>query len=159
MYLQRRNPNVPGISSKLKPPQDRKLNRVIKYWKIIMEITPVSDIYVNDVLTAETLSIDHFIPWSYVAHDEFWNLSPTTKSINSSKSNNLALCGKEYFSYQMMWKYDVIHKEFIKCSKEHVNSDDVLMKLYRKDISKSEFQENLGNILLTIYNAARNAGF
>ncbi|WP_313185089.1 HNH endonuclease domain-containing protein [Lacrimispora sp.] len=167
MYLQRRNPNVPGISSKLEPPQDRKLNKVIKYWKTIMEITPVSDIYGNEVLTGETLSIDHFIPWSYVAHDEFWNLHPTTKSINSSKSNNLpdwdkyftALCEKEYFSYLMMWKYDLIHKEFIKCSKAHVNSDDVMMKLYRENLSEIEFKENLNNILLPIYSAAKNAGF
>ncbi|SET70565.1 HNH endonuclease [Lacrimispora sphenoides] len=167
MYLQRRNPNVPGISSKLEPPKDRKLNKVIKYWKTIMEITPVTDIYGNKVLTGETLSIDHFIPWSYVAHDEFWNLHPTTKSINCSKSNNLpdwktyfpALIEKEYFSYQMMWKYDVVHKEFLKCSREHVNSDNVMTKLYKENISKSEFQENLENILLPIYNAARNAGF
>ncbi|WP_313256618.1 hypothetical protein [Lacrimispora sp.] len=62
MYLQRRNPNVPGISCKLKPPQNRKLNRVFKYWKTIMEIAPVNDIYGNEVLTGETLSIDHFIP-------------------------------------------------------------------------------------------------
>ncbi len=167
MYLQRRNPNVPGISSKLEPPQDRKLNKVIKYWKTIMAITPVTDIYGNEVLTEETLSIDHFIPWSYVAHDEFWNLHPTTKSINSSKSNYLpdwnkyftALYDKEYFSYQMMWKYDVVHKEFLKCSREHVNNNDVLMKLYREGISKGEFQGNLENILLPVYNAARNAGF
>ena len=167
IYLQRRNPNVPGISSKLEPPQERKLNKVIKYWKIIMEITPVTDIYGNKVLTGETLSIDHFIPWSYVAHDELWNLHPTTKSINSCKSNNLpewnryftALCDKEYFSYQMMWKYDVVYKEFLKCSREHVNSDDVFMKLYREGISKGEFQENLENILLPVYDAARNVGF
>ena len=132
-----------------------------------MEIAPVFDIYGNEVLTGETLSIDHFIPWSYVAHDEFWNLNPTTKRINSSKSNNLpdwdkyflALSGKEYFSYQMMWKYDVIHKEFIKCSKEHINSDDVMMRLYRENISECEFRESLENILLPIYNAAKNAGF
>ncbi len=167
MYLQRRNPNVPGIASKLESPQERKLNRVIKYWKTVMEIAPVTDIYGNEMLTEETLSIDHFIPWSYVAHDEFWNLNPTTKSINSSKSNNLpdwktyfpALFEKEYFSYQMMWEYDIIHKEFIKCSREHVNSNDVMMKLYREDISKREFQENLENILLPVHNAAKNAGF
>ena len=41
------------------------------------------------MLTDKDISIDHFVPWSYVAHDEFWNLSPTTRSINSSKSNNL----------------------------------------------------------------------
>lgn len=167
IYLQKRNPNVPGISSKLEAPQNRKLNKVIKYWKTIMEIAPVTDIYGNEVLTEETLSIDHFIPWSYVAHDEFWNLHPTTKSINSSKSNNLpdwktyfpALFEKEYFSYQMMWKYEVVHKEFAKCSREHINSDDVIMKLYRENIPEREFLKNLEGILLPVYNAAKNAGF
>lgn len=30
-----------------------------------------------------------YIPWSYVAHDELYNLTPTTKNVNSSKSNRL----------------------------------------------------------------------
>jgi len=80
MYLQRRNPNVPGISSKLEAPQNRKLSKVIKYWKTIMGISPVIDIYGNEILTGATLSIDHY---------EFWDLYPTTKSINSCKNNNL----------------------------------------------------------------------
>jgi CRISPR/Cas system Type II protein with McrA/HNH and RuvC-like nuclease domain len=37
----------------------------------------------------EGISIDHFVPWSYVTHDLLWNLSPTTGAINSSKGNNL----------------------------------------------------------------------
>lgn len=167
IYLQRRNPNVPGIADKLNPPQERKLTKVIRYWKTIMDIAPVRDIYGQAVLTKESLSIDHFIPWSYVAHDEFWNLHPTTKSINSSKSNHLpnwekyfaSLCESEYVSYQMMWEYDLVHKEFERCRKEHVNSDDVLMKLYRRGISKEEFGSNLENILLPVYESARNVGF
>ena len=68
-------------------------------------------------LTEKDISIDHFVPWSYVANDEIWNLHPTTKSINSAKSNNLPrweayfkkLSALEYQSYQLMWKYDGIH--------------------------------------------------
>jgi len=40
-------------------------------------------------IIVKDISIDHFVPWSYVAHDEMWNLNPTTKSINSFKSNKL----------------------------------------------------------------------
>lgn len=43
----------------------------------------------EEPLNDKNISIDHFVPWSYVAHDELWNLTPTTRSINSSKSNNL----------------------------------------------------------------------
>ena len=89
LYLQRRNPSVPGIADKIVPPQERKLEKVKKYWKLILTLAPVKEIYGENVLTEKDISIDHFVPWSYVAHDEMWNLNPTTKSINSSKSNNL----------------------------------------------------------------------
>lgn len=36
------------------------------------------------------------MPWSFVAHDLLWNLIPTTKSVNSSKSNNLP--SDQYFN-------------------------------------------------------------
>jgi len=29
------------------------------------------------------------LPWSFVAHDQIWNLIPTPAEVNSSKSNNL----------------------------------------------------------------------
>ena len=35
-YLQRRNPSVPGISSKIYPPQERKLNAAKEYWRAII---------------------------------------------------------------------------------------------------------------------------
>lgn len=35
------------------------------------------------------LSINHFIPWRFVLHDEMGNLVPTFKNINSSKSDKL----------------------------------------------------------------------
>lgn len=167
IYLQRRNPSVPGISNKLDPPQTRKLNLVTRYWKMIMELAPIRDIYGQELLTKDNLSIDHFVPWSYVAHDEFWNLNPTTKRINSSKSNYLpeweryfpALCEMEYFSYQMMWKYEGVHKEFEKCRNEHINSDDVFMRLYREGIEKDEFASGLHHVLFPVFEAAKGVGF
>ena len=44
-YLQKRNPSVPGIADKLYPPQERKLEKVKKYWKLLLNIRPVQDIY------------------------------------------------------------------------------------------------------------------
>lgn len=38
VYLQRRNPNVPGIASKLYPEQERGLDKIKKYWKLILAI-------------------------------------------------------------------------------------------------------------------------
>lgn len=166
-YLQRRNPSVPGISNKLDPPQTRKLNLVTHYWKTIIELSPIRDIYGNELLTKDNLSIDHFVPWSYVAHDEFWNLHPTTKSINSSKSNHLpewnryfpTLCKMEYLSYQMMWRYEGVHKKFENCRNEHINSDDVFMRLYRPEIGQEEFGSSLEHVLFPVFEAAKNVGF
>ena len=128
---------------------------------------PVREIYGNEILTEKDISIDHFVPWSYVAHDEMWNLNPTTKSIKSSKSNNLPdwetyferLARQEYQSYQLMWKHDQIHKEFEKCAKEHINSDDIKYRVYRQGLEYNEFSGELKSIILPVYQSAQNCGF
>ena len=33
--------------------------------------------------------IDHFVPWSFVVHNQLWNLIPTSAPVNSSKSDKL----------------------------------------------------------------------
>lgn len=167
LYLQKRNPSVPGIADKLYPPQERKLEDVKKYWKLILSIQPVKEIYNEQFLTQEDISIDHFVPWSYVAHDEMWNLNPTTRSINSSKSNNLPewdlyfnrLAEQEFISYELMWKYESVHKQFDKCAKEHINSEDIRYRVYRKGLEFSQFKKELKSIILPIYQSAQNCGF
>lgn len=166
-YLQKRNPSVPGIADKLYPPQERKLEKVKRYWRLLTELQPVHEIYGHYELKTEDVSIDHFVPWSYVAHDELWNLHPTTRRINSSKSNYLPdwetyfplLSEQEYFSYQMIWQYDKVHVEFDKCAKEHLNNADIQQRLYRKGLSSEEFKGQLSDILLPVYQSAKNSGF
>lgn len=167
LYLQRRNPSVPGIADKIVPPQERKLEKVKKYWKLILTLTPVKEIYGGNVLTERDISIDHFVPWSYVAHDEMWNLNPTTKSINSSKSNNLPdwdiyfekLAHQEYQSYELMWKYNKVHEEFEKCAIEHINNEDIYYRVYREGLAYAEFMGELKSIILPVYQSAKNCGF
>lgn len=166
-YLQKRNPDVPGIIDKLSAPRERKLERVKKYWNLVVSDRTIYDIYGDCPLNSKNISIDHFVPWSYVAHDEFWNLHPTTRSINSSKNNHLAewdryfdkLGNIEYFSYQLIWKYPQIHEEFEKCAREHLHNQEIKQKLYRKDLSRNEFIGRLEEILLPVYQSAQNVGF
>ena len=110
-YLQRRNPSVPGISSKIYPPQERKLNAAKEYWRAIIRASqaekPLQDIYSGELLAERGISIDHFVPWSYVAHDELWNLIPTTRSVNSSKSNNLPAYESARNMGFGIWKYEL----------------------------------------------------
>ncbi|MEG0835821.1 MAG: HNH endonuclease domain-containing protein [Anaerovoracaceae bacterium] len=169
-YLQRRNPSVPGISSKIYPKQERNLSVVTAYWKAIISAEPIKNIYTGDMMTMGDLSIDHFVPWSYVAHDELWNLVPTTKSINSSKSNNLPkwdiyfprLCNIEYQAYTLVEKYDHmkdLHSIVTKCMKDHVNSDDVKHKLYRPGQHLDIFTRELEELIKPSYESAANLGF
>ncbi|MCI8936559.1 MAG: HNH endonuclease [Lachnospiraceae bacterium] len=159
--------DVPGIADKLYPPQERKLEKVKKYWKLLLTLKPVHEIYGDIELTDKDISIDHFVPWSYVAHDEFWNLHPTTRSINSSKSNNLPdwnryfpqLTKLEYGSYEMMWEYDAVHDAFEVCAKEHLNDDAVRRKIYRKGRDLASFSNALEEIVQPIYQSAKNCGF
>lgn len=167
LYLQRRNPSVPGIANKIYPPEERNLEKVKKYWKLIVTLKPIHDIYGDIKLTANDISIDHFVPWSYVAHDELWNLHPTTRSINSSKSNSLPdwklyfdkLGNIEYEAYEMVQQNEAVHKEFDKCVKEHVNNPDVLRKLFRPGLTRPIFINNLKDIIEPVYTAASNMGF
>ena len=167
LYLQRRNPSVPGISDKLYPPQERKLEKVKKYWKILAELESFHEIYGGIEITKSNISIDHFVPWSYVAHDEFWNLHPTTRSINSSKSNNLPdwehyfplLADLEYHSYCMIWKYDRVKTEFLACAKEHLNSPEIEYRLYRQGLDQKEFKLQLSEVIYPVYQSAKNCGF
>jgi len=89
-YMQSRNPSVPGISNKLFPPQKREsLTNQTKYWELILRETPLRCIYSGEFLAIDNLSLDHYLPWSFVTHDWLWNLIPTVPNVNSSKSNNL----------------------------------------------------------------------
>lgn len=167
LYLQRRNPSVPGIADKLRPPAERKLDSVKKYWKLLLDLAPVREIYGDGIVTKEDLSIDHFVPWSYVAHDEFWNLHPTVKRINSSKSNHLPdwglyfpkLCRLEYFSYEMMNQNEALMNAFEKCAKEHLNNNDIRRRIYKKDLSLVQFSNALEELIQPVYQSAKNCGF
>ena len=167
LYLQRRNPSVPGISDKLYPPQERKLEKVKKYWKLLAELEPFHEIYGGTEMTKSNISIDHFVPWSYLAHDEFWNLHPTTKSINSSKSNNLPnwehyfplFAEVEYHSYRMIWTYDKVRTEFGTCAREHLNNPEIEHRLYREGLTFEEYAHQLEEIVRPVYQSAQNCGF
>ncbi|MDZ7961723.1 MAG: HNH endonuclease domain-containing protein [Aulosira sp. DedQUE10] len=95
-YMQQRNPSTPNVVNKLFMPQERdSLANQTKYWKTILEYRDIRCIYSKVKLDKDEISLDHYLPWSFVAHDQLWNLIPTTKSVNSSKSNNLP--SEEYF--------------------------------------------------------------
>ncbi len=89
-YMQRCNPNTIAIANKLFPPQKREsLASQTKYWKLVLKHTEVKCIYSASPLTTDNISLDHYLPWSFVAHDQLWNLIPILPPVNSAKSNNI----------------------------------------------------------------------
>ena len=168
-YLQDRNPSVPGIVEKILPPYKRNLTRVSEYWKILISAdASLKDIYGNIPLgEIVSISIDHFVPWQYVAHDELWNLHPTAKDINSQKSNNLpdwktyfdSLCKLEYKAHELSFTKPMIKAAFDKCVEKHVNSSDIYQALYSKQLGQADFCEKLEKVIRPVYDSAMNCGF
>lgn len=99
-YMQRRNPATPAIATKLFPPAKRDaLTSQSKYWRRILQADDARQlrcIYSGEPLAADAFALDHYLPWSFVAHNQLWNLIPTPARVNSSKSNNLP--SSDYFS-------------------------------------------------------------
>jgi phage repressor protein C with HTH and peptisase S24 domain len=94
-YLQARNPNVPGIVNKLTAPTERNLRLPRQFWQFVKQRFQETgnphrfrNIYSDRPLT-ERFTIDHFLPWSFVAHDLLWNLAPVDAATNSSKGDML----------------------------------------------------------------------
>lgn len=167
-YLQNKNPSVPGIADKLEARASRDIDRVRKYWRLIIQIEPtLRDIYGEIALENENISIDHFVPWQYVAHDELWNLHPTTKSINSSKSNSLpswklyfnSLGELEYRAYELKAQNELIAHEFWKIAPYHLNNQEIRNQLYEDGLDKSSFIGRLEHVIKPVYEAAQMSGF
>lgn len=91
LFLQARNPNVPNISGKLIRPEEREaLTKQKKFWNKVIELGGAIDcIYTGNPLGTNEFDLDHFMPWSFVSHNQNWNLIPADGSFNSSKNNRI----------------------------------------------------------------------
>jgi hypothetical protein len=94
-YLQTRNPNAPGVINKLRAPTNRDLRQARQFWQLVRDGFQKAgqpgrfrDIYSERPLFGN-FAIDHFLPWSFVAHDLIWNLAPVDMATNSSKGDTL----------------------------------------------------------------------
>lgn len=168
-FLQKRNPNVPAIAFKLEAPKERKLSKATKLWKDVINTSKIVDIYTGKYFTEENydlhggLSIDHFIPWSFVLHDQIWNLVPTFKNINSKKSDDLLLYDKyiadfcdlqyEAFSHVCKKKVNDIAEEYIDAFRV-----ENIYEFYKSG-TKEMFSNELKKCISPLYQIAANQGF
>lgn len=107
LYMQRVNPLVPSLATKLFPPAQREsLFKQAKYWREVAKHQPVSCIYSGQLLDIESAPLDHFIPWSFVVHNEMWNLVPVSVTANSAKRDRLP--ARSYFKRFIELQYSAL---------------------------------------------------
>lgn len=89
-WIQLRNPNVPVSMEKLGPPSRRmSLTVERKFFLKGMAGLPLECIYTHESVDEGDLSLDHFLPRSFVGHDRIWNLVPVARWVNSAKGARL----------------------------------------------------------------------
>lgn len=173
LFLQNRNPSVPGIPLKLEPPIERNLTNAKKYWESVIKNIRIRDIYSGEYFTDEKysdngpLSIDHFLPWSFVGHDELWNLIPTFRNINSSKSDSLPKYDIYIDSFSEL-QFQAVNfirtqKDSKKYLQEYLSIDKGLdiksIMSISGEINKDKFINDLKNVINPLYQIAYNQGF
>lgn len=176
-FLQDRNPGVPGVIYKICPENEelRRLEQARDLWKTAAEITgePIKEIYTGQDIPIDLLSLDHFVPRSYISNDELWNLTPMRRSLNSSKSNRLPSWNEffEPFARYQFYLYGLIFpekptvgsetlvKKFNKCRRNNLNAIWATETLYIPGNSNVQFINILEHNMKPIYEAARLQGY
>ncbi|MFL0797107.1 MAG: hypothetical protein K6L73_06405 [Cellvibrionaceae bacterium] len=165
-HLQDKNPSIPSISKKINIPADREnLSVARKLWSEYVRSRSPRCIYSGIKLDNLSFSLDHFIPWSYVAHNEIWNLIPVPicPNVNSSKGN--CLPSNDYMDVFIDLQFDmlVFQSETIKNIKQWRNFIAPYWDLFRikeEDIlNRDKFSRIMKMVVVQYLESARRLGF
>jgi len=162
-FLQSKNPNIPAISSKVQPPISRKpLSPQIKRWRQLIESSEIRCIYSDEVLSPQKFELDHFIPWSFVCHDQPWNLIPALPAANASKGSRLP-------NQKYMDKFVYSQAQALNFGKKRFSKRDwaLLSEPYLADLriteeslfSRDQLGKALNSILSPLLALAKQSGF
>ncbi len=157
LYLQKNNPTVLSLATKLEPPNERNMAEAKRLYQEFFTFTKTKPIcfYSNDPL--ETISHDHFLPWSFLGNDPIYNFVPTTKSINSKKNNSIP--HKNYlrpFSEYQFQFYDFIRNHVKKSRTLEAYLIDLQID---RGINKAEFSKKIISYYEPLYLTSKNQGF
>lgn len=156
MFLQSRNPNVPGIPNKIHRPIIRgNLNKhKIKFWDLVIkELGTVKCIYTRKDLRVGGYAVEHFIPYQFVTHDLMWNLIPADSSFNSKKGDKLPKLEDYFDSFYEIQKigFDIIKTN----TPNNKFLEDYFPLFPNQDIEKIRFKEYIKPMI----SIAHNNGF
>lgn len=161
-YLQRNNPNVTNIVGKLFAPEQRDLKLAKRFWNTVLSAKgSLTCIYSGRVVTPKNYSLDHFLPWRFVAHDLIWNLIPTPKDVNSAKSDILP--DSTYFEAFALLQYEGV--QTIAASGNSTLLEDYILLLRLEGTNRlqslpfNEFHKGLYDTIVPQMQIAKNMGF
>ena len=154
---------MPNIPNKLIEPSQRDLKRAREFWGIAFgKLEQVQCVYSGLEMKKEQFSLDHFLPWRFVAHDLLWNIIPTPKGINSSKSDNLPDVEKYFDSFSKLQHQAV--QVVAASEKPNLLEDHILLLRSSSvrelgNISLRNFQDVLRDTIAPQIQIAANMGF
>ncbi|WP_097006584.1 HNH endonuclease domain-containing protein [Lacrimispora amygdalina] len=173
IFIQDRNPSVPGVMYKIAPEievKHKSLKNARELWIATVNLTGNSlyEIYTGNELDVKVFDLDHFVPRSYVSNDELWNLTPASKSLNTSKNNRLPdkryikeFVKYNYYLYKLIFDNDdrdmaqILMRYFEKCENQHLNAIWATERLYIPGNSQEQFGNVLEENLSLVYNSAK----
>jgi len=162
-YLYQRNPHVPNLPEKLFPPQQRDLKAARRYWEPVLTRYPLRCLYSDQDLTPQAISLDHFLPWRFVCHDQLWNLVPVLQPVNSAKSDRLPAL-EHYLSGFASLQYLALQHWLDQPRTPARQLEDFTSVLQcdlttLRQMPEAAFAELLGNVLAPLEQIAANMGF
>lgn len=162
LYLQARNPNVPNIANKLIRPVNRQsLKHQKDFWNLYLKhYGSIKCIYTEKIITQD-YELDHFIPWSFVAHNLNWNLIPADPNINSSKNNKLpnldkylkSLVKLQHQAIQVVYECDPKNKIL----EDYRSLNENITAIVR--MNNADFYALYYKNMLPLFQIAQNQGF
>lgn len=164
LYLQSKNPTVGNISGKLNAPEERDLRAAKIFWGIALKGTGTHKcIFSGRDVPIVGFSLDHFLPWSFVAHDALWNICPTIPDVNSAKGDRLPSLD-HYLSAFVDLQFDAVQRVAASGKDESVLEDYSLLfgtasKTELVAIPRDRFQMDLENVIRPQIQIATNCGF
>lgn len=159
LFIQARNPLTPDVINKLiKPAKRNSLSyQRNNFWNIYLEEKKdVRCIFTDEALDKSDYHLDHFIPYSFVAHDLIWNLVPINSSFNNSKNNKLPILD-EHFKKFFDIQNDALELLDKRLKKKFREEYITIFKSYKssKDFNKKKLKETIEPLI----SVASNNGF
>lgn len=160
-YVQKRNLSIPAVPLKLDFVVKRELANPTKLWKAFLKEEKCFDVYTGEEMSIKAMSLDHFIPWSFVLHDELWNLIPTPRNINSSKNDKLPNLDETLtlFSEVQFEFVEWLRKDKKKHKKALESYLDIDINIFNDELIKGDFIQKLKDTIIPLHQIASNQGF